>query len=137
MSIGAGITQLLCPASNCRCPDLIIMKKIEAIIQPFKLDEVKDALAAIGVDGMTVSEVRGFERGRRGTSEIWMNDRFGADCVPLIKIEVVVRDSMVDRAMDIVVTTAKTGHIGDGKLFVVPVDEAIRIRTGELGKGAV
>lgn len=113
------------------------MKKLEAIIQPFKLEEVKDALAAIGVDGMTVSEVRGFERGRRGVALAWMNDRFGADCVPRIKIEVVLRDSLVERATDIVVTTAKTGHVGDGKLFIVPVDEAIRIRTGELGKGAV
>jgi len=112
------------------------MKKIEAIIKPFKLEEVKDALAEIGVEGMTVTEVKGFGR-QKGHTEIYRGSEYTVDFLPKIKIEVVVTDSIVDSAVSAVVKAAKTGKIGDGKVFVSPVSEAIRIRTAESGDKAV
>jgi nitrogen regulatory protein P-II 1 len=112
------------------------MKKIEAIIKPFKLEEVKDALADLGVDGMTVSEVKGFGR-QKGHTEIYRGSEYTVDFLPKIKIEVVVTDGVVDGAAAAIVKAAKTGKIGDGKVFVSPISEAVRIRTGENGDRAV
>ncbi len=112
------------------------MKKIEAIIKPFKLEEVKDALADLGVDGMTVSEVKGFGR-QKGHTEIYRGSEYTVDFLPKIKIEVVVTDGVVDGAAAAIVKAAKTGKIGDGKVFVSPISEAVRIRTGENGDKAV
>jgi len=112
------------------------MKKIEAIIKPFKLEEVKDALADLGIDGMTVSEVKGFGR-QKGHTEIFRGSEYTVDYLPKIKIEVVVLDSVIDNATMAIVKAAKTGKIGDGKIFVSPVEEAIRIRTDETGEKAV
>lgn len=113
-----------------------IMKKIEAIIKPFKLDEVKEALAAVGVQGMTVTEVKGFGR-QKGHKEIYRGAEYLVDFLPKMKLEMVVEAEMVDRAVDKVIAAARTGTIGDGKIFVTPVDEVTRIRTGETGKDAV
>ena len=112
------------------------MKKIEAIIKPFKLEEVKDALADIGVEGMTVSEVKGFGR-QKGHTEIYRGSEYTIDFLPKLKIEIVVADSDVKNAVDAIVKAAKTGKIGDGKVFVSPVENAIRIRTEESGDQAV
>ena len=112
------------------------MKKIEAIIKPFKLDEVKDALAALGVEGMTVSEVKGFGR-QKGHTEIYRGSEYTIDFLPKLKLEIVVADSDVKAAVDAIVKAAKTGKIGDGKVFVSPVENAIRIRTEESGDQAV
>jgi nitrogen regulatory protein PII len=112
------------------------MKKIEAIIKPFKLEEVKEALTELGVEGMTVSEVKGFGR-QKGHTEIYRGSEYTVDFLPKIKIEVVLADSLVESAMSAIVAVAKTGKIGDGKVFVVPVEEAIRIRTEETGDKAV
>ena len=112
------------------------MKKIEAVIKPFKLEEVKDALADIGVEGMTVSEVKGFGR-QKGHTEIYRGSEYTVDFLPKIKIEVVVTDTLVDQAVSAIVKAAKTGKIGDGKVFVSPVEEAVRIRTDETGDKAV
>lgn len=112
------------------------MKKIEAIIKPFKLDDVKSALAEIGVEGMTVTEVKGFGR-QRGHTEIYRGAEYTVDFLPKIKVEVVVSDEQVDRAITTIVQAAKTGKIGDGKIFVIPLEEAIRIRTEERGNQAV
>ena len=112
------------------------MKKIEAIIKPFKLEEVKDALADIGVEGMTVSEVKGFGR-QKGHTEIYRGSEYTVDFLPKIKVEVVVTDALVDIAVAAIVKAAKTGKIGDGKVFVSAVSEAIRIRTEETGDKAV
>ncbi len=112
------------------------MKKIEAIIKPFKIDEVKDALNGIGIKGMTISEVKGFGR-QKGHKEVYRGAEYIVDFVPKIKIEVVIDDEMVDRAVDTIIQNARTGKIGDGKIFVHPIDEVIRIRTGERGKDAV
>jgi nitrogen regulatory protein PII len=112
------------------------MKKIEAIIKPFKLEEVKDALAEIGVDGMTVTEVKGFGR-QKGHTEIYRGSEYTVDFLPKIKIEVVIGDGLVDAAVAAVVKAAKTGKIGDGKVFISPVNEAVRIRTEETGEKAV
>ncbi len=112
------------------------MKKIEAIIKPFKLEEVKDALADIGIEGMTVSEVKGFGR-QKGHTEIYRGSEYTVDFLPKIKIEVVLTDAMVDQAVGAIVKAAKTGKIGDGKVFVANVEEAIRIRTDETGEKAV
>jgi nitrogen regulatory protein PII len=112
------------------------MKKIEAIIKPFKLEEVKEALAELGVEGMTVSEVKGFGR-QKGHTEIYRGSEYTVDFLPKIKIEVVLADSLVESAVNAIVNAAKTGKIGDGKVFVVPVEEAIRIRTEETGDKAV
>ncbi|MFZ4682717.1 MAG: P-II family nitrogen regulator [Terrimicrobiaceae bacterium] len=112
------------------------MKKIEAIIKPFKLEEVKDALADLGIEGMTVSEVKGFGR-QKGHTEIYRGSEYTVDFLPKIKIEVVLGDSLLESALAAIVKAAKTGKIGDGKVFVSPVEEAIRIRTDETGEKAV
>ena len=112
------------------------MKKIEAIIKPFKLDEVKEALAGIGIRGITVSEVKGFGR-QRGHKEIYRGAEYQVDFVPKVKIEVVLEESMAGDAIELIQKSAVTGQIGDGKIFVVPVDEVIRIRTGESGRDAI
>jgi nitrogen regulatory protein P-II 1 len=112
------------------------MKKIEAIIKPFKLEEVKEALADLGIEGMTVSEVKGFGR-QKGHTEIYRGSEYTVDFLPKIKIEVVVADSVLEGALGAIVKSAKTGKIGDGKVFVSPVDEAIRIRTDETGDKAI
>ena len=112
------------------------MKKIEAIIKPFKLEEVKDALGEEGIEGMTVSEVKGFGR-QKGHTEIYRGSEYTVDFLPKIKIELVVADEKVTPAVAAIVKAAKTGKIGDGKVFVSPVEEAIRIRTEEKGEQAV
>ncbi|HBF43687.1 MAG TPA: P-II family nitrogen regulator [Desulfobacteraceae bacterium] len=112
------------------------MKKIEAIIKPFKLDEVKEALTGLGVKGITVSEVKGFGR-QRGHKEVYRGAEYQVDFVSKIKIEVVVEASMAAEAVSTIQETARTGQIGDGKIFVLAVEEAIRIRTGESGKDAI
>lgn len=112
------------------------MKKIEAVIKPFKLEEVKDALADIGVEGMTVSEVKGFGR-QKGHTEIYRGSEYTVDFLPKIKIEVVITDALTEQAVSAIVKAAKTGKIGDGKVFVSPVEEAVRIRTDETGDKAV
>jgi nitrogen regulatory protein P-II 1 len=112
------------------------MKKIEAIIKPFKLDEVKEGLSALGVRGMTVTEVKGFGR-QKGHSEIYRGAEYTVDFVAKVKIEVVVEDELCDRVVDVILDHAKTGKIGDGKVFVLPVEKAYRIRTGEMGKDAI
>lgn len=112
------------------------MKKIEAIIKPFKLEEVKDALADLGIEGMTVSEVKGFGR-QKGHTEIYRGSEYTVDFLPKIKIEVVLTDALLESATGAIVKAAKTGKIGDGKVFVSTVEEAIRIRTDETGEKAV
>jgi nitrogen regulatory protein P-II 1 len=112
------------------------MKKVEAIIKPFKLDEVKDALGEVGIQGMTVSEVKGFGR-TGGKKEVYRGSAYVVDFVPKVKIEVVVADSQVSQVIEAIEKAAKTGRIGDGKIFVVGVEEAVRIRTGERGEDAV
>ena len=112
------------------------MKKIEAISKPFKLDDVKEALTEIGVIGMTVTEVRGFGR-QKGHTELYRGSEYTVDFLPKVKIEVVVPDHLVDKVSATIVGAAKTGSIGDGKVFVLPIDESIRIRTGEKGESAV
>ena len=112
------------------------MKKIEAIIKPFKLEEVKDALGDVGIEGMTVSEVKGFGR-QKGHTEIYRGSEYTVDFLPKIKLELVVADSSADAAVAAIVKAAKTGKIGDGKVFVLPIEEAIRIRTDEKGEQAV
>lgn len=112
------------------------MKKVEAIIKPFKLEEVKDSLGEIGIEGMTVSEVKGFGR-QKGHTEIYRGSEYTVDFLPKIKIELVLADSQVEVAVAAIVKNAKTGKIGDGKIFVLPVDEAVRIRTEEKGEQAV
>ncbi len=112
------------------------MKKIEAIIKPFKLTEVKDALNELGIQGLTVSEVKGFGR-QKGHTEIYRGSEYTVDFLPKIKIETVVADNVKDAAVAAIIKAAKTGKIGDGKIFVSSIDEAIRIRTGEQGDKAV
>jgi len=112
------------------------MKKIEAIIKPFKLDEVKEGLSSLGVKGMTVTEVKGFGR-QMGHSEIYRGAEYTVDFVAKVKIEIVVDDPMCDKAVDIILERAKTGKIGDGKVFVLPVEGAYRIRTRETGRDAI
>jgi len=112
------------------------MKKVEAIIKPFKLEEVKDALADLGIEGMTVSEVKGFGR-QKGHTEIYRGSEYTVDFLPKIKIEVVLADAVLESALAAIVKAAKTGKIGDGKVFVSAVEEAIRIRTDETGEKAV
>jgi nitrogen regulatory protein P-II 1 len=112
------------------------MKKIEAIIKPFKLDDVKEALNEMGVVGMTVTEVRGFGR-QKGHTELYRGSEYTIDFLPKVKVEVVVPDTAVDKVVSAVCSAAKTGSIGDGKVFVLPIGEAIRIRTGEKGESAV
>ena len=112
------------------------MKKIEAIIKPFKMEDVKEALAEVGIEGMTVSEVKGFGR-QKGHTEIYRGSEYTVDFLPKVKIELVVTDAMVAKAIQAITNAAKTGKIGDGKVFVSPVDEAIRIRTDETGDKAI
>ena len=112
------------------------MKKVEAIIKPFKLDEVKEALAEVGVQGMTITEVKGFGR-TGGKKEVYRGSAYVVDFVPKVKIEVVVADGQVGQVIESIEKSAKTGRIGDGKIFVTPVDEVIRIRTGETGEDAI
>ena len=112
------------------------MKKIEAIIKPFKLDEVKDALSEVGIQGMTVTEVKGFGR-TGGKKEVYRGSAYVVDFVPKVMLEIVVPDQMVHQVIDAIEKAAKTGRIGDGKIFVTPIDEAVRIRTGERGEEAV
>src|SRR4030088_121724 len=112
------------------------MKKIEAIIKPFKLEEVKDALAVVGIEGMTVSEVKGFGR-QKGHTEIYRGSEYTVDFLPKIKLEIVIDDERSNEAVAAIIKAAKTGKIGDGKVFVSKIDEAIRIRTEEKGKAAI
>lgn len=112
------------------------MKKIEAIIKPFKLDEVKNALAEIGVQGLTISEVKGFGR-QKGHTELYRGAEYTIDFLPKVKIEVVVADSKCDQVVETIQAAAKTGRIGDGKIFIIPCGEAVRIRTGERGEEAI
>jgi nitrogen regulatory protein P-II 1 len=114
----------------------VAMKKIEAIIKPFKLEEVKDALGGIGIEGMTVTEVKGFGR-QKGHTEIYRGSEYTVDFLPKIKIELVLGDELLDDAVATIVKAAKTGKIGDGKVFISTVEEAVRIRTEEKGQGAV
>jgi len=112
------------------------MKKVEAIIKPFKLDEVKDALNEIGIQGMTVTEVKGFGR-QKGHTELYRSAEYVVDFIPKIKIEVVTSDSLAAKVVDVIEQKAKTCKIGDGKIFVYPVEDVVRIRTGERGEAAV
>ncbi|MFO0997075.1 MAG: P-II family nitrogen regulator [Alphaproteobacteria bacterium] len=112
------------------------MKKIEAIIKPFKLEEVKEALNEVGLKGLTVTEVKGFGR-QKGHTELYRGAEYVVDFLPKVKIEVVLEDSLVDRAIEAIQNAANTGRIGDGKIFVIPVEEVIRIRTGERGPDAI
>ena len=112
------------------------MKKIEAVIKPFKLDEVKEALQEVGLQGITVTEAKGFGR-QKGHTELYRGAEYVVDFLPKVKVEVVVADSLVEKAMDAIVKAARTGKIGDGKIFVVDVGQVVRIRTGETGEEAV
>ena len=112
------------------------MKKVEAIVKPFKLDEVKEALAEVGVQGMTITEVKGFGR-TGGKKEVYRGSAYVVDFVPKVKIDIVVPESLVDAVVDAVEKAAKTGRIGDGKIFIVPVEQAVRIRTGERDEDAI
>ena len=112
------------------------MKKIEAIIKPFKLDEVKEALNSLGIKGMTVTEVKGFGR-QKGHTELYRGAEDAADFIPKVKMDVVVDDEQVDQVIDTILKVARTGKIGDGKIFVLPVERVIRVRTGETGPEAV
>jgi len=112
------------------------MKKIEAIIKPFKLDEVKEAISELGNFGMTISEVKGFGR-QKGHTELYRGAEYVIDFLPKIKIEIVVDDDMVEKVVEVISESAKTGKVGDGKIFIIPVEDAIRIRTGERGEVAL
>ena len=112
------------------------MKKIEAIIKPFKLDEVREALSEVGVSGLTVTEVKGFGR-QKGHTELYRGAEYVVDFLPKVKVEMVLADALVERAIEAIVKAARTGKIGDGKIFVSGVEQAIRIRTGESGEAAV
>jgi nitrogen regulatory protein P-II 1 len=112
------------------------MKLVEAIIKPFKLDEVKDALNDIGIEGITVSEVKGYGR-QKGHTELYRGAEYVVDFIPKIKLEIVIADDLVAKVIETIASAAKTGRIGDGKIFVIPLEEAVRIRTGERGNDAV
>lgn len=112
------------------------MKKIEAIIKPFKLDDVKNELTRIGVQGMTISEVKGFGR-QKGHTEVYRGAEYKVDFIPKVKIEIIITDELVPKAIETIERIAKTGKIGDGKIFLLPVEEVIRIRTGERGRDAI
>jgi nitrogen regulatory protein PII len=112
------------------------MKKVEAIIKPFKLDDVKEALGKIGVEGLTVTEVKGFGR-QKGHTELYRGAEYVVDFLPKIKLEIVVSSDLVDKVVEAIVGAANTGKIGDGKIFIIPLEEAVRIRTGERGAAAV
>src|ERR1700723_3777171 len=121
---------------NMKLPGRRLVKKIEAIIKPFKLDEVKEALQEVGLQGITVTEARGFGR-QKGHTELYRGAEYVVDFLPKVKVEVVVEDNMVERVVEAIIAAARTGRIGDGKIFILPVEEAIRIRTGERGEEAV
>ena len=112
------------------------MKKIEAIIKPFKLDEVKDALNELGIQGMTVNEVKGFGR-QKGHTELYRGAEYIVDFIPKIKIEIVIADDQAEQVLETIREAANTGKIGDGKIFVIPIEEAVRVRTGETGADAI
>jgi nitrogen regulatory protein P-II 1 len=112
------------------------MKKVEAIIKPFKLDEVREALSEIGVTGLTVTEVKGFGR-QKGHTELYRGAEYVVDFLPKVKVEVIISDTLVERAIEAIVKAARTGKIGDGKIFVTTVEQVVRIRTGESGEAAV
>jgi nitrogen regulatory protein P-II 1 len=112
------------------------MKKLECIIRPFKLEDVKEALDSLGISGMTVTEVKGFGR-QKGRAELYRGSEYTIEFLPKLKIEIVVTDDVVNEAVEAILQAANTGKIGDGKIFVIPVEEAIRIRTGERGDGAI
>ena len=112
------------------------MKKIEAVIKPFKLDEVREALSEIGISGLTVTEVKGFGR-QKGHTELYRGAEYVVDFLPKIKIEIVVNEEQVDPAIDAIIKAARTGKIGDGKIFVMPVEQVVRIRTGESNEAAI
>jgi len=112
------------------------MKKIEAIIKPFKLDEVKNALNDLGIKGMTITEVKGYGR-QKGHREIYRGAEYMVDLIPKIKVEIVVEDSLVEQAVQTIIQAARTGKIGDGKIFILGVDDAVRVRTGERGSEAI
>lgn len=112
------------------------MKKVEAIIKPFKLDEVKEALNEVGIQGITVCEVKGFGR-QKGHTELYRGAEYVVDFIPKIKMEIIVGDELAAKVVEVIAGAAKTGRIGDGKIFVTPVDEVLRIRTGERGEDAV
>jgi nitrogen regulatory protein P-II 1 len=112
------------------------MKKVEAIIKPFKLDEVREALSDMGVSGLTVTEVKGFGR-QKGHTELYRGAEYVVDFLPKVKVEVIMADNLVDRAIEAIVKAARTGKIGDGKIFVTSVEQTVRIRTGESGEAAV
>lgn len=112
------------------------MKMVCAVIKPFKLDDVREALSAVGVQGITVTEVKGFGR-QKGHTELYRGAEYVVDFLPKVKMELVVQDNLVERTVETIITAAKTGRIGDGKIFVIPVEDAIRIRTGERGDSAI
>ncbi|MCK9507257.1 MAG: P-II family nitrogen regulator [Pigmentiphaga sp.] len=112
------------------------MKQVTAIIKPFKLDEVREALAQVGVNGLTVTEVKGFGR-QKGHTELYRGAEYVVDFLPKIRIEIVIADTLVDQVVEAIIKVARTGKIGDGKIFVTPVEQVIRIRTGETGEAAV
>ncbi|MBI3785703.1 MAG: P-II family nitrogen regulator [Deltaproteobacteria bacterium] len=112
------------------------MKKVEAVIKPFKLDEVKESLSSIGVQGITVSEVKGFGR-QKGHTELYRGAEYVVDFLPKVKLEIIVKDDIVQKVVDAILKAAKTGRIGDGKIFVLPIDDVLRIRTGERGGDAI
>jgi nitrogen regulatory protein P-II 1 len=112
------------------------MKKIEAIIKPFKLDDVREALSGAGISGLTVTDVKGFGR-QKGHTELYRGAEYVVDFLPKVKIELIVADTMVGRCIEVISASARTGKIGDGKIFVYPVEQVVRIRTGEKGEGAI
>ena len=112
------------------------MKKIEAIIKPFKLDELKEAFSAIGIHGMTVTEVKGFGR-QKGHTEVYLGAEYVVDFIPKIKVEIVAADEQVEQILETILSAVNTGKIGDGKIFVLPVEEVVRVRTGEKGEEAI
>ncbi len=124
------------PGGGANTKGHIAVKKIEAVIKPFKLEEVKEALTEIGIEGLTVSEVKGFGR-QKGHTEIYRGSEYTVDFLPKVKVEIILADSLVEKAIETIVKAAKTGKIGDGKIFVLPVEEAVRIRTEEKGEKAV
>jgi nitrogen regulatory protein P-II 1 len=114
----------------------VVMKKIEVIIKPFKLDEVKEALHEVGIQGITITEAKGFGR-QKGHTELYRGAEYVVDFLPKVKIDIVLEDDLVDQAVDAILSSASTGRIGDGKIFISPIEEVIRIRTGERGSDAI
>jgi nitrogen regulatory protein P-II 1 len=114
----------------------VVMKKLEVIIKPFKLDEVKEALHEVGIQGITITEAKGFGR-QKGHTELYRGAEYVVDFLPKVKIDIVLEDDLVDQAVDAILSSASTGRIGDGKIFISPIEEVIRIRTGERGSDAI